>query len=395
MNTDHRQAAHKPESAFDRAGLLNGDHGELVETSVRAMLANQQPNGAFIASPDFGQYQYCWLRDASFIAHALDRVGELEASALYHAWVAKAIEGIAPAMDSAVQHHRAGLALEPADMSPARFNLAGLPVSDDWPNFQIDGYGIWLWSLQEHLVASGSGLLADQLVPAVECTARYLATLALTPCFDVWEEDGVSVHTSTLACVYGGLLAAAKMLGDSEIAARAEEVQGVVLERGLREERFEKSSASREVDASLLWLSEPFGLVDPSHPAFVQTAAEIAEHLEFEGGIRRYPSDTYYGGGAWPVLNASLGWYYASAGDLTTARRHLGWIAARFDDKGRLAEQFGGERRDPVKYGEWVARWGPPAKELLWSHAMFVILCDVVARAAADGVNDHSEPKGL
>ena len=174
-----------------------------------------------------------------------------EASARYHAWVAKAIEGIAPAMDSAVQHHRAGLALEPAEMSPARFNLAGLPVSDDWPNFQIDGYGIWLWSLQEHLVASGSGLLADRLVPPVERTARYLAALALTPCFDVWEEDGVSVHTSTLACVYGGLLAAAKMLGDSEIAARAEEVQGVVLERGLREGRFEKSSASREVDASL------------------------------------------------------------------------------------------------------------------------------------------------
>ena len=61
MNTDHRRAAHKPEPALDRAGLLNGDHGELVETSVRAMLANQQPNGAFIASPDFGQYQYLSL----------------------------------------------------------------------------------------------------------------------------------------------------------------------------------------------------------------------------------------------------------------------------------------------------------------------------------------------
>ena len=82
-------------------------------------------------------------------------------------------------------------------------------------------------------------------------------------------------------------------------------------------------------------------------------------------------------------------------GDLTSARRHLGWIAARFDDKGRLAEQFGGERRDPVKYGEWLFRWGPPAKQLLWSHAMFVILCDVVARAAADGVTDIDEPKGL
>ncbi|MGO8723198.1 MAG: glycoside hydrolase family 15 protein [Acidimicrobiales bacterium] len=395
MNTDQHQAAHKPESAFDTAGPLNGDHGELVEASVQAMLANQQSNGAFIASPDFGQYQYCWLRDASFVAHALDRVGELQASALYHNWVAKAIEKIAPAMDSAVQHHQAGLALEPADMSPARFSLAGLPVSDDWPNFQIDGYGIWLWSLQEHLATEGSGLFADRLVPAVEHTARYLAALALTPCFDVWEEDGASIHTSTLACVYGGLLAAAKMLGDSDLVARAEEVQAVALTRVLREGRFEKSSASREVDASLLWLSKPFGLVDPSHPAFVQTAAEIAEHLEFEGGIRRYPSDTYYGGGAWPVLNASLGWYYASVGDLTTARRHLEWIAARFDGEGRLAEQFGGERRDPVKYEEWFDRWGPPAKELLWSHAMFVIFNDVVARAAVDGVNNIDEPKGL
>ena len=393
MNSDHR--GHSSQPVYGERAALNGDHHDLVETSVRVMLENQHPNGAFIASPDFRQYHFCWLRDASFVAHALDRVGELQASALYHDWVAKAIEAIAPAMDSAVQHHRAGLALEPAEMSPARFNLAGFAVSDDWPNFQIDGYGIWLWSLQEHLAASGSGLLADRLVQAVERTARYLAALALTPCFDVWEEDGVSVHTSTLACVYGGLVAAAKMLGDSEIAARAEEVQNVVLERGRREGRFEKSTASREVDASSLWLSEPFALVDPSHPAFVQTAAEIAEHLEFEGGIRRYPSDTYYGGGVWPVLNASLGWYYASAGDLTLARRHLEWIAARFDAEGRLAEQFGGERRDPVKYGEWVAKWGPPAKELLWSHAMFVILCDVVVRAGADGANDHGEPKGL
>jgi len=373
MNSDHAR---------------NGDHHDLVKTSVRVMLENQHPNGAFIASPDFRQYHFCWLRDASFVAHALDRVGELQASALYHDWVAKAIERIAPAMDSAVQHLRAGLELVPAEMSPARFNLAGLAVSDDWPNFQIDGYGIWLWSLQEHVAVEGSGLLVDRLVPAVERTARYLSAFALTPCFDVWEEDGVSVHTSTLACVYGGLVAAAKLLGDNGIAARAEEVQGVVLQRALRDGRFEKSSASREVDASLLWLSEPFGLVDPSHPAAVQTAIEISERLEFEGGVRRYPSDTYYGGGVWPVLNASLGWYHVSVGDFTAGRRQLDWIAAHFDDEGRLAEQFGGERRDPEKYREWVFRWGPPAKELLWSHAMFVILSDVVACAAADRAND-------
>ena len=45
-----------------------------VQASVAAMLACQQDNGALVASPDFGQYQYCWLRDSSFAAYALDRV---------------------------------------------------------------------------------------------------------------------------------------------------------------------------------------------------------------------------------------------------------------------------------------------------------------------------------
>ena len=43
---------------------------DLVATSIRTMLANQGSNGAFVASPDFAQYRYCWLRDGSFVAYA-------------------------------------------------------------------------------------------------------------------------------------------------------------------------------------------------------------------------------------------------------------------------------------------------------------------------------------
>jgi len=50
------------------------------------------------------------------------------------------------------------------------------------------------------------------------------------------------------------------------------------------------------------------------------------------------------------------------------------------DDEGRLGEQFGGDQRDPAKYGEWVRRWGLPARDLIWSHAMFVVLCDEIRR---------------
>ena len=136
--------------------------------SVDAMLRNQRDSGAFVASPDFAQYQYCWLRDASFVAYALDAVGEHRASARYHAWVGRAIEGIGAAIDAAVSRHRSGKAVDPGDMPPARFGLDGSSVVDDWPNFQIDGYGTWLWALHQHLGGAERAVLPDGLRPAVE-----------------------------------------------------------------------------------------------------------------------------------------------------------------------------------------------------------------------------------
>jgi GH15 family glucan-1,4-alpha-glucosidase len=364
----------------------NGRFEDLVGTSVRAMLANQRPNGAFIASPDFAQYQYCWLRDGSFIAYALDRAGEHGSAARFHRWCASAVDHVAPLMERALERARLGKPVDPGAMPPGRFTIDGFVANDNWPNFQIDGYGLWLWSLCEHLERSSTDRLADGLAPAVERTAQYLAEIGTGACFDVWEEHGNAVHTATLGCVYAGLAAASAILANPGLRDRAEAVRSRVLESARREGRFEKSNESQEVDAALLWLSEPLGLVDPHDPAAIETAREVSTELDLDGGIRRYPTDTYYGGGAWPVLTATLGWYHASIGELDQARQRLRWIAARFGADGRLGEQFGGERRDPEKCAEWVRRWGPPAKDLLWSHAMFVVLSDEL-----DGLNGWHE----
>ena len=363
---------------------------DLVATSVRAMLASQRPSGAFIASPDFSQYQYCWLRDGSFIAYGLDRAAEHDSSDRFHRWCAKSVDHIAPLMDAAIERAQLGKPIDPSVMPPARFSAAGLVVNDDWPNFQIDGYGTWLWSLDEHLERSDSGSLPSELVPAVERVARYLTEIGTQPCFDVWEENGGSVHTATLGCVYAGLVAASKMLAEEGLGERAEELRLGVLDRARRDGLFQKSNDDGQVDAASLWLCQPFGLADPREPVFVETAREISTLLDLEGGIRRFPADTYYGGGAWPVLTASLGWYLASIGEFEEARRRRNWIVERFDAEGRLGEQFGGAHRDPAMYSEWVGRWGLPARDLAWSHAMFVVLCDELdpaARSATVGVD--------
>ncbi len=368
---------------------MNGSNAvATMRRSVESMLRCQEENGAFVASPDFAEYRYCWLRDGSFVAYALDQVGEHRASAQYHSWVNGAIEGISESIDGAIDWHRQGKALDPDHMPPARFALDGSKVIDDWPNFQIDGYGTWLWALGQHLLGKDQDAVPDELRGSVERVGRYLDAFALSPCFDVWEENGSALHTSTLACVYGGLTAAARMLGDDQLLERAESVQSRARDGAIRFGRYVKSSESDDVDSSVLWLSTPFSVVEPGDQHFAQTVRTIEATLNLDGGIRRYPTDTYFGSGAWPVLTASLGWHYVAVRDLAAARRCRDWVAAHFDEKGRLGEQFGGERRDPEHYNEWVKRWGPPAKDLTWSHAMYVVLC--AALEALDGSHGAS-----
>jgi GH15 family glucan-1,4-alpha-glucosidase len=272
-------------------------------------------------------------------------------------------------------------------MPPARFALDGSNVVDDWPNFQIDGYGTWLWSFGQHLLQTGESTVPEAFRASVERVGRYLDAFALTPCFDVWEESGSALHTSTLACVYGGLTAAARLLKDEDLFERAESVRSQLRDSALRLGRYVKSTESDDVDASILWLSTPFRIVEPTDLAFAETVRLIEEHLDLDGGLRRYRTDSYFGSGAWPVLTASLGWHYATVGNHEAASHARDWVSAHFDEKGRLGEQFGGERRDPEHYREWVERWGPPAKDLTWSHAMYLVLC-----AALDGSRETPDP---
>ncbi len=220
--------------------------------------------------------------------------------------------------------------------------------------------------------------------------ARYLATFALTPCYDVWEENGSAVHTSTLACVYGGLTTAARLLDDTRIARAAHKVEDR-LHEAILNGVYVKSSENGDVDASELWLLAPFRAVELSDRAYAETVATIEDRLTLDGGIRRYSTDVYFGSGAWPVLTASLGWNAVVSGDLEKAKRCLSWIAGHFDDAGLLGEQYGGERRDEKHYDEWVARWGSPAKDLTWSYAMYVALMIAIddAEVAAFGTTNE------
>lgn len=302
----------------------------------------------------------------------MDLVGEADSAAAFHRWAARTVLSHRTSISDLVRRGEAGEPLGEHDFLPARFSVDGEWQQDGWPNFQLDGYGHWLWSLGQHLRLSGDRV-DDEIHDAAELIAGYLATFWQEPCYDAWEEYRSQLHTSTLASIYGGLAS----LGDTLLPSMqpvAQAVRDVILTECVKDGRFVKHIENPAVDASLLWVSQPFGVVVNDHPVMRATVQEIERILAPSGGVKRYAADTFYGGGEWLLLTAWLGWHHVRVGNLERARLCLDWIESHRAADGSLPEQVKGESSNERFLNYWTRRWGPPAKPLLWSHAMALTL---------------------
>ena len=216
---------------------------DLRRRGVEIIRAGQSREGGYVASPTFPPYAYSWLRDGSFIADAMSRVGQIESAEAFFGWVARIVD--------------AGLGFD------ARYTLAGERDPTEWPHRQYDGWGLWLWAVRTHCRRHGR---PHRWSDAAEATARELERVRMEPCVDWWEER-VGVHAATLACIAAGL-----------------------------EDGLDLAAAEERLDASLLVLPFlGFGTVD------------VSGLVSPGGGVHRHREDTFYGGGEWLLLTAMLG----------------------------------------------------------------------------------------
>lgn len=357
--------------------------GRLADHSRGVILASQASNGAFLAGPTFSQYGYAWLRDGAFVAEALDLIGEHDAADRFHDWVAGIVvaarDGLARAASLAATGHRP----DPADYLHCRYRLDGTPGPDDWPTFQLDGPGIWLWSLGVHARAGAPVSATHREAAAI--VASYLAALWRLPSFDAWEESDEHVHTSTLAAILAGLRAleviAPEVLTGPVAEARSALEAHLLGGAGA----YTKWDGNDAVDGSLLWIAAPYGLVDPATERFATTFQRIRAELESaDGGVYRYRADTYYGGGEWILLTAALGRVYLRRGDDGDHERALAclrWIERQAGPDLALPEQVATHALHPERIAEWEQLWGPSAQPLVWSHASYVALHHDISRA--------------
>jgi GH15 family glucan-1,4-alpha-glucosidase len=279
---------------------------DLVSRSVEVILAGQSPSGGYVACPNFPSYRYSWLRDGCFIADAMREAGEVESCDRFLDWCARIVM-------------RA-----PAGPFDARYTLDGERDPSEWPQRQIDGWGLFLGTIRRR----GSARWDE---PAGH-VARWLEQVWGEPCVDWWEER-TGVHAVTLWCVGNGL-------GSEEIRREA------------------LARARDRLDASLLFVGLP----------------ELVEWVEGSlvspgGGVWRNLDDEYYGGGEWLLLTAMLGLARPER-----ARECAAWIEAHATADGLLPEQAQDHLQRPERYEPWVEKWGPPPCPLLWSHAMYLRL---------------------
>lgn len=352
----------------------------LARHSVAVLKAGQASSGALVACPTFPTYGYAWLRDGAFCAHALDVAGEAAASAAFHRWARVSIEAHRGLIERAVERCAAGETPPLEHMPPARYTLDGALEpggSEPWPNFQIDGYGMWLWALERHL---GGARLDAGARATVRLVADYLAGCWTLGCFSCWEEFDGGEHASTLAAVAAGLDAAARLLDDGAPADAREAVVGRLRTAHVVDGRLGRGPADDRVDGSLAWLSTPFGVLAPDDPLLAATVAAIHGDLCGPGGgVYRYRGDTYYGGGQWLLLTSSLAWHERETGNEDVACELQAWVRAQARAGGDLPEQVTGHAQDTSMIEPWVERWGPVATPLLWSHAMY-LLAEAAAR---------------
>ena len=357
---------------------------DLYQRSIEIILENQSPNGAYIASPNFPTYHYCWFRDGSFIAYAMDLAGQHESARRFHQWVADRVNERKEVVRTGLAKARAGEKLTEAEILHTRYRLDGTDGEPgNWPNFQLDGFGTWLWALNEHRKLNSATELSKELLDAAELIADYLSELWHLPNYDCWEEFPDQVHPHTLAAIYGGLQAYSELTGKNHQPV-TDAIRKQLLAGTESFGHFVKFPDSPAVDASLLGLAIPYGVVTVDDPAMLKTVEYIELTILHNGGVHRYAEDSYYGGGAWILLTAWLGWYYSelaiSRPDLAPSLQNKfqscqSWVESHAGNNLDLPEQVAENLNVPTQYSAWLERWGEIASPLLWSHAKYIILC--------------------
>jgi GH15 family glucan-1,4-alpha-glucosidase len=346
----------------------------VIRAAITLKLCSFEETGAIVAAmttsipeaPGSGRnwdYRYCWLRDAYFVVHALNRLGDTQTMEGLLRYVTNVV---ADSPDGHLQPvygitRESRLAERPAPHLPGYRGMGPVRIGNQaYEHLQNDVYGsVVLAATQsffdERLLHGGGTKLLERL----ERVGEQAVKLHDQPDAGIWElRTRARIHTfSSVMCWAAGdrLARIAERLGVGDSARywrrQADRIHAVICERAWSPARnsFVESFEGEDLDASLL-LMELLGFVDARDPRYVGTVDAIERELRCGPYLFRYQAPDDFGMPA-TAFNICTFWYIGALtalGRREEARELFENMLARRNPAGLLSEDL-----DPVTGELW------------------------------------------
>lgn len=338
----------------------------VIRSAITLKLCNFEETGAIVAAlttsipeaPNSGRnwdYRYCWLRDAYFVIHALNRLGVTQLMEDYLGFITNIVdETIDQALrpvygisrDGDIEEHLAVSLSGYCGQGPVRVG------NQAYRQVQNDAYGSVILAathafFDHRLIRPGNADLFERL----EILGKKAVLLFDKPDAGPWElRNSTAVHTfSSVMCwaACDRLSKVAAVLDRTDRAAwwrkKADRLHAVICERAWNDElaSFVSTFDGTEIDATLLLLHE-LDFLAADDPRFAATIAAVGRALKHGDLLFRYGSADDFG---MPETSFVIcGFWYVDAlavlGRRDEARTLFESLLARRNHLGLLSEDI-------------------------------------------------------
>src|SRR3954470_2420444 len=378
---------------------LPEDVQRLYRRSLLIIRTQIDHSGAVIAATDsdivqFGRdtYTYMWPRDGAIVTAAMTQAGYAEITRRFFQFCASLLTNEGFLLHKYNPDGSVGSSWHPWMSSDGKRQL---PIQEDETALVV--WALWRHFEQFHDVEFIKPLYKPLIKTTANFMTRYREPHTLLPAasYDLWEERR-GIHAFTVAAVWAGLTAAAKLtdaFGEAAMAEKYRKAAGEIREATIRHlydeklQRFRRMvnvtregevQADATIDVALAGLWQ-FGMFEPDDPRIVSTMNQVVNRLTVKtpiGGVARYENDYYHqvshdvdnvAGNPWILCTLAVGEWYARTGQTQKAIETLEWTAAHALPSGVLAEQVHPYDGKPMS-----------VSPLTWSHAAYVMTVHAV-----------------